>query len=228
MVGRRLHLQFGHGLQGRPALMARPGTPDADRWAESVVTANAQDLLRYFRRRVDHPEDAADLLGRTLLAFWENSRRVPTTEEGARMWCFGIARNMLREHYRAATKRASLANALRDHLAGSGSRNESADPASDSHLHARSVRQVVAQLDEKSRELVILVHWDGFSIAQAARLLSMNTSTARTRYGRALRRLRRDLDDLADEHMPTRAEDHQRRVGRPGARPASAAGRSTW
>jgi RNA polymerase sigma-70 factor (ECF subfamily) len=67
-----------------------------------------------------------------------------------------------------------------------------------------SVRRAVGRLDERSRELVILVHWDGFSIAQAARLLSMNASTARTRYGRALHRLRRDLDDLSVTDEPSR------------------------
>ncbi|MDS0246959.1 RNA polymerase sigma factor [Microbacterium aurantiacum] len=55
----------------------------------------------------------------------------------------------------------------------------------------------------KTRELVMLVHWDGFSIASAARRLSMNESTARTRYGRALQRLERELRE------PT----HRDRVG---------------
>lgn len=40
----------------------------------------------------------------------------------------------------------------------------------------------------------MLVDWDGFSSADASRLLSMNQSTARTRHGRALRRLQRHLE----------------------------------
>lgn len=40
----------------------------------------------------------------------------------------------------------------------------------------------------------MLVDWDGFSSADASRLLSMNQSTARTRHGRALRRLQRYLE----------------------------------
>jgi RNA polymerase sigma-70 factor (ECF subfamily) len=177
--------------------MTRPAAPDPESWAETVITTNADDLLRYFRRRVDEPEDAADLLGRTLLALWENARKVPAADEAARMWCFGIARNLLREHYRSATKRTSIANALRDYLSDSASVGESADTVLDSDLQAQSVRRAVRRLDERSRELVILIHWDGFSIAQAARLLSMNASTARTRYGRALHRLRNELDGLS-------------------------------
>ncbi|MGL4257659.1 MAG: hypothetical protein ACRCSL_15100, partial [Microbacterium sp.] len=50
---------------------------------ELVVADNADDLLRYLRRRVTQPEDAADLLGRVLLAIWESSSRLPTTDHEA-------------------------------------------------------------------------------------------------------------------------------------------------
>jgi len=175
--------------------MARPVPPELRDWVELMVADNADDLLRYFRRRVEQPEDAADLLGHLLLVLWEKASRIPVSDEEARMWCFGIARNMLREHYRSATKRISLANTLRDHLAGSALPDNSADTTANARLQAQATRRAVGQLDERSRELIILVHWDGFSIAQAARLLSMNESTARTRYGRALQRLRGGLDD---------------------------------
>ncbi|MEV8218699.1 sigma factor-like helix-turn-helix DNA-binding protein [Microbacterium sp. NPDC077391] len=62
------------------------------------------------------------------------------------------------------------------------------------------MRAAVVALDAKSRELMMLVHWDGFSLAEAARLLSMNESTARTRHGRALRRLEKELG----EYSPSR------------------------
>jgi RNA polymerase sigma-70 factor (ECF subfamily) len=201
--------------------MTGPANPDPESWAETVIAAHADDLLRYFRRRVDQPEDAADLLGRTLLALWENVKKVPAADEAARMWCFGIARNMLREHYQSTTKRTSITNALRDHLAGSASQNDSADTVLDSDLQARSIRQAVRRLDERSRELIILIHWDGFSIAQAARLLAMNASTARTRYGRALQRLRDELGGLsfANDTGKTALGDGAGQFGRSHAQP---------
>ena len=169
--------------------------PELRDWIAVVVDDNADDVLRYLRRRVAQPEDAADLLGRVLLALWENGDRVPTADEEARMWCFGIARNVLREHYRHSAKRLALADELRDHLRGSALQNNAADTTAETRMEAETVRRAVASLDERSRELVTMVHWDGFSIAEAARLLSMNESTARTRYGRALQRLERHLKD---------------------------------
>lgn len=163
-------------------------------WIEIVVEDNADDLLRYLRRRVHHPEDAADLLGRVLLTLWENGAKVPTTDDEARMWSFGIARNVVREHHRHSVKRVELAARLRARLATATSAG-SADGVAEANMRSAELRRAVMALDDGSRELVMLVHWDGFSIASAARLLTMNGSTARTRYGRALRRLERELND---------------------------------
>ena len=162
-------------------------------WIAVVVDDNADDLLRYLRRRVNQAEDAADLLGRVLLVLWEKGDRVPTAETEARMWCFGIARNVLREHYRRAAKHLALADDLREHLRASTALDNAADITADANMRAETVRRAVASLDSRSREIIMLVHWDGFTIAEAARHLSMNGSTARSRYGRALHRLETKL-----------------------------------
>ncbi|MGM7670285.1 RNA polymerase sigma factor [Microbacterium sp. A93] len=171
----------------------RPLPQEIQGWIEIVVADNADDLLRYFRRRVNEPEEAADLLGRLFLALWEKGGRVPTTDEGARMWCFGIARNVLREHRRKATKAIGLANALRDHIRDAPQPDNSADASAEKMMRAGELRRVMKLLDERTRELLMLIYWDNFSIADAARLLSINESTARTRHGRALRRLEATL-----------------------------------
>lgn len=186
--------------------MRRPSLPPelAD-WVAIVIEDNAHDLLRYFRRRVNHPEEAADLLGQTLLTLWENGVKVPTTDMDARMWCFGVARNVLREHQRGVAKRIALANDLREHLTAVAVDN-SADGAAEARMRATEIRGAVMSLDKKSRELVMLVHWDGFSIAAAARVMSMNASTARTRYARALRRLEAAMNDQPVRHDPVRPD----------------------
>ncbi|WP_052460817.1 RNA polymerase sigma factor [Microbacterium gorillae] len=166
--------------------------PETRRWIESVVEQNGDDLLRYLRRRVDQPEDAADLLGHVLLAIWKGARQVPKVELDARLWCFGIARNTLREHHRRTARRLALADDLRDRLRVRPHGEDAAEIA-EAQFAAAGVRKALTTLDDRSRELITLVHWDGFSIAEAARMLGMNESTARTRYGRALRRLQAHL-----------------------------------
>ena len=58
------------------------------------------------------------------------------------------------------------------------------------------VRKLVLDLPDRYRELVMLVHWDGFSIAEAAQMLGLGQSTARTRYARARDRLRAQVELL--------------------------------
>ncbi len=52
------------------------------------------------------------------------------------------------------------------------------------------VRDAIARLDPDLAELVRLVHWERMSLAQAAELLGIPDSTARTRYARAKDELR--------------------------------------
>ena len=66
-------------------------------------------------------------------------------------------------------------------------------------MRAGDLRRALTLLDERAKELLMLIYWDGFSIADAARLLSINESTARTRHVRALRRLEATLE--SDEHQ---------------------------
>ncbi|MFB7252538.1 RNA polymerase sigma factor [Microbacterium sp. NPDC056234] len=175
-------------------------SPQTRDWVEAVVDANADDLLRYFMRRVNPPEDAADLLAKVFLALWEKGGRVPTTNEGARMWCFGIARNVLREHRRNGKKAIDLARTLRDYLHDAPKHHSSAAATAESRMRASDIRRAMTLLNDRARELLILIYWDNFSIADAARLLSVNESTARTLHARALRRLEVALE--ADETLP--------------------------
>ena len=43
----------------------------------------------------------------------------------------------------------------------------------------------------------MLVHWDGFTLADAAGLLGLNASTARSRYAAARQTLKEALSDAA-------------------------------
>lgn len=176
----------------------RPLAEELRAWIEIVVQDNADDLLRYLARRVHPREDAADLLGKVLLILWEKGGRVPTTDEAARMWCFGIARNVLREHRRRALKSLDLADALRDHLRDARPAADSADAIVEAAMRADDVRAALRRLDERAAELLMLIYWDDFTIAEAARLLRINESTARTRHLRALRRLEAMLESAPD------------------------------
>jgi RNA polymerase sigma-70 factor (ECF subfamily) len=148
---------------------------------ESILAAGlARDLLAYFLRRLDNREDAADCLSETLLVLWRRHRALPGDTDGARAWAFGAAKRVLANHRRGRIRHSTLADRLRAELAIA--------PAADGP--AIEVREALAALVENDRELVILIAWDGFGVAEAGALLGLKPDASRVRYYRARMRLR--------------------------------------
>ena len=143
----------------------------------------SDDLLRYFLRRLDG-EDAADALADVMATAWTRVNAMPTEPDQARMWLFGIARNVLLHAHRGNIRRSKLADRMRITLS-----LRTAPPAD----AGSEIRDAIDRLDDDLAELIRLIHWDGFSIVDAAVLLGIPSSTARGRYQRAKEALRESL-----------------------------------
>lgn len=159
---------------------------EQDRFLDSIER-ESPDLLRFFARRVG--VDAADLLSETMEIAWRQHGRLPADPVQARMWLFGIARNVYRGAARGHVRRQKIADRLREVIElesiglDAGARED--------------VRDAIERLDPELAELVTLVHWDGFTIAEAATLQGVPASTARGRYQRARLALRALLSPSA-------------------------------
>lgn len=146
----------------------------------TAVDRSSADLLRYFARRSG--SEAADLVSETVAIAWRQHRRLPADGTEARMWLFGIARNVLRNAQRADVRRREVADRLRSAVELEA-RSLAPDTGAD-------VRSALDDLDPELAELVTLVHWDGFTLVEAAQLQGIPASTARGRYQRAKGALR--------------------------------------
>ena len=142
------------------------------------------DLLAYLQRRVGM-DDAPDLLGETMVVAWRRIADLPSDDERARMWLFGIARGTLLNHARGERRRWALADRIRGDRAP-----DAVAPPSD---HGAEVRDAIDRLDPDLGELIRLVHWERLSLVDAAELLGIPASTARGRYQRAKEDLRSAL-----------------------------------
>lgn len=147
---------------------------------ESFLRDVAPDLLAYFTRRVWPTEDAADCLSETLLVLWRRRGDLPSDNQDHRAWAFGVARRVLSNFRRGAVRRLALNDRLRESLA--------TDPVATGT--DETIADALAQLDEKDRELITLILWDGFGVAEAGSVLGLKPATARTRFARAKGKLR--------------------------------------
>lgn len=149
------------------------------------LSLNAADLSAYFEHR-SRGAEAADLLSETMVTAWRQMNVMPEGSTQARMWLFGIARDVLANAERSAQRRWKLADKLRAHII--------TEPVADGdHRTNVEVRDAVNRLPSQLQELIGLIHWDGFSITEAAGIVGIPASTARTRYQAARQQLARAL-----------------------------------
>jgi RNA polymerase sigma factor (sigma-70 family) len=148
---------------------------------EAAIGPLLPDLLRYFARRVLPSADAADCASEAALVMWQHRTRLPVEAEDQRAWAFRIARHVHLNHGRKRVRRAAIDASLRAAVAPG--------PVEVSE-RAQQALEALECLSELDRELVRLVVWDGFGVAEAGRVLRLGPEAARKRYQRARERLR--------------------------------------
>jgi RNA polymerase sigma-70 factor (ECF subfamily) len=150
------------------------GTTDAARF-EQLFRANYGRVLAYARRRASR--DAEDVAAETFLIAWRRLEAVPRNELP---WLLAVARRVLaNQRRRSATQERAVAGAA-------------SEPVFPAELHPGldpSLRRALLQLNDKDRELLTLIAWDGLAPAEAGQVLGLSSVGARVRLHRARRRL---------------------------------------
>jgi RNA polymerase sigma factor (sigma-70 family) len=179
--------------------VTRRGSVDRDDRVADLLRATAPALHATLTRRLG-ADAAEDALSEVMVAAWRRASSLPDGAEEARMWLFGIARNIASNAERGARRRDRLVAKTVDSAAPAVRSSDAADSGLE-------VRDAIARLDPPLAELVRVVHWDGLSLAEAAALLGIPASTARSRYAKAKRELRTALaveeDDGGADPIPT-------------------------
>jgi RNA polymerase sigma-70 factor (ECF subfamily) len=155
---------------------------------EAVYTQTYEQLLGYAARRCGSPEDAADVVAETFAIAWRRVDALPPGEQ-ARLWLYGVARNVLANHRRGAarTRLVELDADLADLYARSP----------ESGLEMSAIARAFKQLPEDDRELLSLLAWEGLDAGQIARVLDCSRNAVRIRLYRARKRFSKALA-LAD------------------------------
>ncbi|MCP3915982.1 MAG: RNA polymerase sigma factor [bacterium] len=140
-------------------------------------------VQRLARRLVGDGPDADDLVQETWTRALGNERR----GERSRGWLATIARNIVRERFRAGERRRA-----REELAA-GPESDGARPIERAQLR-RDLLDLVLSLPEPERTAVVLRTIEGLSYEDVARKQRISVVAARKRTSRAIERLREKID----------------------------------
>src|SRR4029453_6989545 len=99
------------------------GADEAGARVEALFRAPPHARLGYARRRVDRPEDAADVVADTMLVAWRRLDEVPSGRE-TRPWLFGVARRVLANGRRGRGRRDRPGGGARPRAGGGGGRRD--------------------------------------------------------------------------------------------------------
>ncbi len=149
---------------------------------EQFLDDNGPDLYAYLARRCAGPDDAEDALSEVFLTAWRRRDQLPHSTHEVRLWLFGVAANTIRNQQRAYRRRHALVRRLMTDPTWHQTHTKTDD--------SDHVRDAIDALPTELAELVRLHHWEGFTLADAATIMSIPAPTARTRYRAARRRLR--------------------------------------
>jgi RNA polymerase sigma factor (sigma-70 family) len=148
---------------------------------------HARTVHRYLGSRVVS-SDVDDLVSETFIAAFRGRARYDSAYGDARPWLLGIATNILRHHRRAEGRRFARLRRL--------DRDQPTDPtegwATDLAYAAQSDRvgRALSALDERYRDVLLLVAGPGLSYEEVARALRIPVGTVRSRVSRGRAQLR--------------------------------------
>jgi RNA polymerase sigma-70 factor (ECF subfamily) len=152
-----------------------------------LVREHGQAVHAYLARRAGRGV-ADELLTEVWLRAWRSRGSYDIGWADPRPWLYGIARNVLRAHWRMRA----------DRLEGPFHLAEDPWPAVDDRLDAGHLRlalsAALAALGEDYREVVLLVAWEQLTPAEVAMALGLPPSTVRSRLHRARLILQRSID----------------------------------
>jgi RNA polymerase sigma factor (sigma-70 family) len=160
---------------------------------ERLFAETHADLLAYAVRRASSAEDAADVLSETFLIAWRKLDSLPPGDQ-ARLWLFGVARNVLRRGATRDQAISTVVDRLAGELRGAVSLFQLPEEQRSPELWA-----ALKRLPESLREVILLAGWEELSPREIAAVTGAPVNLVRVRLHRARARLKRELAATSED-----------------------------
>jgi RNA polymerase sigma-70 factor (ECF subfamily) len=176
------------------ATAAGPSVLDGDA-LEALFKDCAADLHGYLISLLGDRAGAEDVTAIAFERLYRQRARLDPRRGTPRAWLFAIARNAALDELRRRARRADASSVVHE--------DASTEPAAAlEDVERRSVvREALARLPLREREIVLLKFHGQLSHAEIARALGISESSAGTRLHRALTRLRTGCSELDEREV---------------------------
>ena len=177
-------------------------TPDYDDRFRLLYLNHGEDLRAYCLRRLGR-EDAEDALAEVFAVAWRRFAEMPEGQE-ARLWLYGVARNVVRNAIRTTRRKMRLFNRLT-------ASSEAPRPGPAESLVIRSehedVNAALSKLKPSDQELLRLHAWEELSRIEIAQVLGISVAAVDMRLHRAIARMSVALRSRGFTEHTRRAEN---------------------
>jgi RNA polymerase sigma factor (sigma-70 family) len=154
-----------------------------------------QDLFRFCTNRAGSAGE--DIAAEAFRVAFDRRRRYNANYSDARPWLFGIATNLLRDHFRTARREERK---LERSVAGDGPSRINGDVDElERQLLGPEVAAALQGIPAADRDALLLMAWADLDYEQIAQALDIPPGTVRSRIHRARQRLREYLE-ANEEH----------------------------
>lgn len=161
---------------------------------EALATRWSPRILELARRFTGDPDRARDIHQQAFLRLWSRGADF-SGRASFDTWIYRVVLNLCRDARRRERTQENAVEATAARLPQNGV--PAPDAVAESRELSGKVAAAVGELPDEEREVVMLKHYGGLSFPETARVLDIPVSTAKSRMGRALDRLKRRLGDLA-------------------------------
>jgi RNA polymerase sigma-70 factor (ECF subfamily) len=169
--------------------MRRRGSPDEELMT-ALYTEHYGVLLSFVSRYVRDRHRAEDLVQETLLRAWRHIGQLDTDTGRTRSYLLTIARNVVTNAWRAEQRRPRLV--ADDAAVATAPSADSVDDLVEGWL----ISEAMERLSADHQAVVRAVYYEGRSVADAARDLSVPEGTVKSRAYYAVRALRTVFEEM--------------------------------
>ncbi|MEM7340253.1 MAG: RNA polymerase sigma factor [Actinomycetota bacterium] len=157
---------------------------------DELFRSSYRPLVAYARRRTADAAAADDVVAETFATAWRR-RAERDAERAALPWLYGIAANVVRNHWRSDRRHLRLVDRLESEPV-TGGVGPVPGVDGDPDLHT-----ALSRLSFDDQEVLRLITWEELSHAEAAEALDCSVNAVGIRLHRARQRLRDQLESIS-------------------------------